>query len=173
MTEPCGTECPEWELSQAFEYSRHYDNLLWIVTSLLTTANMALLAIVNGSGTIQVGLAGVALSDLTVFFATSFRLLRRRVHAFLEQGGSQAKWLYSGLAGFGAQWLVFVCFYGGLATLWIWHLQANFADWSGLWWILHAVSLVLLVWLYLKGRRGSGEPANEPGRPQPAPIADH
>lgn len=147
-------ELSELDRTQAFEFSRHYDNLLWIVTSLLTTANAALMAIAADKVSIQVGVFGIALSVLTVFFAASFRMLRRRVHDRLEtSGATDSRWLYSGLAGFGAQWLIYVLFFAGISALWTSLLLSQFPTWCGIWWALLSVSFVLLIGLYLLGRR--------------------
>jgi hypothetical protein len=144
----------EWERTQAFEFSRHYDNLVWVVTSLLTTANAALMAIAGDAVSIQVGIFGMMLSVLTVFFAASFRVLRRRVHERLENRlSTHAEWLYSGLVGFGAQWLVYVLFFAGIAGLWTSLLLSRFPKVCGVWWAMLGAASAAMTGLYLVGRR--------------------
>ena len=153
MSEPADHSLAEWEVAEAFEYSRHYDNLVWLVTSLFTTANVALLAIAAGEKSIEVSLVGLALSVLTVYFATSFRLLRRRVHLQLKSRGMDREWLYESMPGIGAQWLIYVAFFAGLATLWTWRLIISSPSFLSVWAGLLAASLAVFIFLYRKARR--------------------
>lgn len=143
----------EWEREQALEFTRHYDNLLWVVTSLLTTANAALMALAGERLSIQVGALGIALSILTVFFAASFRLLRRQVHDRLDEDSiGRVAWLYGGAPGWIRQWPVYVVFFGGVAALWISLLFQHFPQYRCIWWITIVVSAVLLSSLYFMAR---------------------
>lgn len=160
LSEPANHPLAEWELTEAFEYSRHYDNLVWLVTSLFTTANVALLAIAAGEKSIEVSLAGLALSVLTAYFATSFRLLRRRVHLQLKLRGMDCEWLYESLPGIGAQWLIYVAFFAGLATLWTWRLIISSPGLLCVWIGLLAASLAVFMFLYRKARRMPGQVQN-------------
>jgi len=60
------------------EWVRHYDNLLWTVTSIFLAANGALLVYSSDKANFVPGLAlgGLLLTGLTVYFAASMRELR-------------------------------------------------------------------------------------------------
>lgn len=110
------------DLRESMEWSRHYDELLWLVTSLLIGANAALLAITcdKDKTSIRVCVLGIAISLLTVFFAASFRKIRRRLRARLEkQYGTRYDWLVGGSKGWLKQWRVYVSFFAGFAALWL------------------------------------------------------
>src|SRR5579864_1100583 len=74
----------ENECKEILEWSRHYDNQLWFVTSLLTGANVLLMTIPSHRFRLPTCLFGMVLAVVTVFFATSFRIIRRRLHCRLE-----------------------------------------------------------------------------------------
>ena len=144
----------EKEWAQALEFTRHYDNLLWVVTSLLTPANAALLAISVDHLSIEVGVLGILLSILTVFFAASFRLLRLRLHARLHQDSpDRYAWLYAGPAGWAGQWKIYVLFFAVVAGLWISVLWKQFPQYQYAWWVTAFLSAGVLGWLYAVARR--------------------
>jgi hypothetical protein len=117
-----------WEREQALAFTRHYDSLHWVVTSLLTTSNAALLALGSDRTSVQVGLLGVALSVVTVIFASGFRRLRRRIQERIEPD----RWLWGGTGGWTRQWPWYVGFFAVTAALWIWILFSRFPadDWA-------------------------------------------
>lgn len=136
----------KWKREQALAFSRHYDSLHWIVTSLLTTSNAALLAL-GGSASIQVALLGVGLAIVTVIFASGFRQVRRRIHSRLDDD----RWLWAGASGWTRQWPWYVAFFTGIAALWFWLLFSHFPadDWA--WGGLALVAGVGFVQLYRTG----------------------
>jgi len=137
------------ERTEALEFSRLYDNLLWVVTSLLTTANAALFAIAADKVTPEIALLGIGLSVLTVFFAASFRLLRLRLHEKLEKEDVSSRWLYGGLATLPGQWVVYVLFYAGLCGLWTSLRIRNGSEHPWVWWATLVTALGSILWLYV------------------------
>jgi hypothetical protein len=162
VTNESRTQLNEFECAQALEFSRHYDNLLWLVTSLFTTANAALMAIAADKITPEIGLFGMGLSVLTVFFAANFRLLRRRVHAMLGANENAYRWLYSGLGGRAGQWHIFVLFYTAVALLWALLLSNERPAQRVYWWVAFAIASLVMLRLYITGRRHTVD-AKEPG----------
>jgi len=154
--EPKGASLSEFELLQAFEFTRHYDNLLWVVTSILTTANAALLAIVGDSLSIEVGLIGIVLSVLTVFFAASFRLLRQRVNSRINAHSRGAyRWLYGGIPGWPGQWKIYVGFFALLTWLWVSLLLKNHYRFRWAWHLTGIGASAVLLGLYRAARHTS------------------
>lgn len=66
------------------EWSRHYDQVQWAATTILTTASSGLLAWMWTRGTNDfnwiIGLLGAWLTLLTAYYAASFRALRHTLH---------------------------------------------------------------------------------------------
>ena len=140
----------EADRDRALEFTRHYDNLLWVVTSLLLPANAGLLAFAAQNPSAQIGILGVLLSVVTVFFAASFRVLRLRLHSRLGRGDS---WLYAGAAGWAGQWKIYVCLFIGLSQLWVSLLWQQFPRWRIGWGIVSVAALGAFVWLYRAARQ--------------------
>lgn len=116
------------------EWSRHYDNLLWGVTSLLTGANAALMGIAAEKISMQVGVFGIVLTVATVFFGASFRSIRRRLREGLEQARpGRFTLLIHGGEGWFWQWRVYVLFFAVVAGLWAWLLFAKFPQFWYIW----------------------------------------
>lgn len=154
MSNENSTGLSEAERDRALEFARHYDNLLWVVTSLLLPTNAGLLAFAAENPSAQIGVVGVLLSVITVFFAASFRVLRLRVLARLNRDTSRDdSWLYTGVVGWGGQWRVYVGLFVALSLLWISLLWTQFAKWRVGWGTLMIVALSCFVWLYRKARR--------------------
>lgn len=147
----------EWK--EALEWSRHYDNLLWIVTSLLTGANAALMAIAADNKSdfpIQVCVLGMVLTVLTVFFAASFRSIRRRLSDRLERDRpGKYTWLVKGGKKWFRQWPVFVLFFAIVAVLWTTILLAKSPQHRCIWWVVLGASLLLLSALFWFGSDSS------------------
>lgn len=75
------------KVEQAHEWSRHYDTILWTVTSILITAISGLIVYMHSVNKFNrwLPLIGVLLTLLSVFFASSFRALRCRINEYLEK----------------------------------------------------------------------------------------
>jgi len=158
-------ECKEITISdneckEILEWSRHYDNLLWIVTSLLTGANAALMAIAADKLRPEIGVFGMILTVATVFFATSFRSIRRRLHEQLEAGRPQYTYLLKGGEEWLGQWLPYVLFFAMVAILWTWMLWAKYPQHRCIWGSVLFLSLASLTYLFRKGKSGNRSAKN-------------
>jgi hypothetical protein len=63
------------------ELSRHYDSVLWAVTGIWTAVIGGLFLYVKGDFDLWLALFGILLTVFRMFFAESFRKMRRHVHA--------------------------------------------------------------------------------------------
>src|SRR5215211_9024308 len=70
----------ESEQDQLSELSRHYDTLFWTVTSLWAAAIGGLLIYCLDHFDARLAVLGIILTDIAMYFAASFRALRRRIH---------------------------------------------------------------------------------------------
>ena len=147
------------DLSEAMEWSRHYDTLLLVVTSLFAGANATMMGIVadqpsDDPASMPVGVFGILLAIVTVFFGASFRSIRGRItgrinltvpdrYLILLRGGEGLFW----------QWLVYVVFFGAICGFWVWYLVSRFREHSEIWAALAFVSLVFLIALFILGRQ--------------------
>jgi hypothetical protein len=146
----------EEQIRQCMEWSRHYDQLLWVVTSLLIGANAALIAIGCGVDkfTIQVGIFGIALSMITVVFAASFRAIRRRLRERLElEHPGRYDWLILGGEGWLRQWRLFVLLFAGIQGLWISLFWTKFPQQTCIWYVTSLGSAIFFLSLYVTNRR--------------------
>lgn len=132
---------------------RHFDSLLWTVTSILLAANGALLVYSYSSDNRKFvsGLAvgGLILTGLTVYFAASMRELRHRfqerlddeLKALIQQG----RRLY--------QWWAFIALFLLLIVGWTWLLCARAPAWRFLWFDLGGiVAIATLLLAYFSAR---------------------
>ena len=139
------------------EWSRHYDQIQWVVTSILVAAVGGLLAFAFTTFNPSIALLGLGLTNLTLFFAASFRQLRHRLHAELtgpakdlppfRPGGRVRQWpiFVATLAVVDFVWLALLFEHGLLLTLTLG---------------LALISLILLVPLYRMGNWRAPKPAN-------------
>lgn len=144
---PPQDELTEWEREQALAFCRHYDSLLWVVTSLLATSNAALLGLGGRAMSIQVGLLGVGLSVATVFFAASFRQIRGRILCRLNTD----RWLSVDTRGRMRQWPWYVAFFAGSAALWFSLLFSHFPSDDLVWVVLAGATTAVFLLLYGAG----------------------
>lgn len=109
------------------EWVRHYDNLLWTVTSILFAANGALLAYSSDKDNFVSDLAigGLVLTGLTVYFAASMRELRHRVQGHLD--GELPSIIQEGRRLY--QWWAFIALFVMLTVGWTRLLLANEPAW--------------------------------------------
>jgi hypothetical protein len=106
----------ESELDRLSELSRHYDTLLWAVTSLWAAAIGGLLTYCWQNFDWRLGVFGIVLTVFAMYFAASFRVLRRRVHGRMT---AEVRELHE--AGFPIrQWDLFALVFLGLLILWVW-----------------------------------------------------
>src|SRR6267142_5866923 len=71
---------------EAHDWARHYDSVQWTVAGILAAAIAGLLAYAYGQQRLPPGpsILGLALTLASVFFAASFRALRRRFNEYLQ-----------------------------------------------------------------------------------------
>jgi hypothetical protein len=98
---------------EAHEWSRHYDSVLWTGVSILTTAVGGLLAYSTTTFDTWIGILGLSLTVLTVYFAASSRALRRKAHMYISEAD-----LGLVQAGRLRQWPAFILLMLGLVILW-------------------------------------------------------
>lgn len=139
------------ECKEILEWSRHYDTQLWFVTSLLTGANALLMTIPRDSFRLRIGLLGMALAVVTVFFATSFRSLRRALHCQLKKRCNSLLYLVEGDDKVLKQWCVYVLFFALVVGYWFWLLWANCPGYRCISVVALVVCVSLLVFLLCKG----------------------
>lgn len=142
------------ECKEILEWSRHYDNLLWFVTSFLTGANAALMAISADKLRPQIGLFGMLLTIATVFLATSFRSIRRRLHCRLKNIGPKYMYLVKGDDRL-KQWRLYVLFFVLVVFYWFWLLWANCPRHRCISAIARVFSLAFLGFSYVQGKSPS------------------
>jgi len=122
------------------ELSRHYDSMLWTVTSLWAAAVGGLLLYSGEHFDAWVALFGLGLTVSAMYFAYSFRLLRRRVHNAMAPELRQLFLHGPGLR----QWDVFTLVFLGLVILWGRLLIQNSRRWWPVW-LLAAVLAAAVV----------------------------
>lgn len=135
------------------EWARHYDNLLWTVTGILLAADGALLVHCLGPGNFKIalGLGGLFLTLLAMYFAASFRELRHCVGDMLESNLSsilsERRKLY--------QWPLFVTLFSILTVSWIALLFVNAPNFRTCWTLfgIAAVGAVLVLGFQFWRRR--------------------
>lgn len=120
----------------AAEWARHYDNLLWTVTSIFLAANGALLVHCSQKANFLWPLAvgGQLITVLTVYFAASFRELRYRAVQQLDPG-LQVIWMGRRLY----QWQAFVALFMVLILGWAW-LLVHYAPGRLPWWLMVTIA---------------------------------
>ncbi len=133
---------------EAANWTRHFDNLLWQVTSMFATAIGALLAYSYSNFEMAIALAGLALTIIPVYFAASFRELRRRVNKFLDPELSAA--LREGRSLH--QWQLFVLIFIIFECLWVWLLIQNKYDLLWVWITIGCLVLIITLWLASVGK---------------------
>ena len=92
---------------QNADWIRHYDNLLWIVTTIFATAIGGLLVYVHSNFDVILAIFGMLITPVAVYFAASFRLLRSE---FLLNQDNKSWRL--------PQWPAYVTIFMGLEFLW-------------------------------------------------------
>jgi hypothetical protein len=126
------------------ELSRHYDSMLWTVTSLWSAAIGGLLVYLTKNFDTYLVLFGIGLTVCAMSFATSFRRLRRFVH---DQMSADIHKLYISHDRF-RQWHVFLILFCSMIVLWMRLLIINRPVWLCIWIIIGvvAIGLIFLIW---------------------------
>lgn len=120
--------------NQVHEWSRHYDSTQWVVTGILTAAVGGLLIYCYQRFDPILALVGVVFTLMTVFYAASFRSLRRRLHATLPNEDVALLRSRRSLR----QWPVHVAVFLALLWLWVTLLVSNLRAY---WWVWGAIGV--------------------------------
>jgi hypothetical protein len=136
---------------QLAEWSRHYDSLLWNVTTLFAGAIGGLLAFQYSSFDASVSGFGLLVSMVPVYFAASFRESRNLVNAQMSKTLRDA--LFSGRKL--RQWELYVALFIGLEMLWIRLLVRERPGLWILWCAAGALVAMTTLWLARLGRWGA------------------
>ena len=137
------------DVKQAHEWSRHYDTTLWTVASILITAMSGLIVYMHSVNKFNrwLPLLGVLLTILSVFFASSFRVLRCQINEYLTKYAPEdVKFLRSHRRMF-RQWYVYLAIHGLMLFLCFRLLICKDPEYGYLWWPLGVVFFAfLIVW---------------------------
>jgi len=106
---------------EAANWTRHFDSMLWQVTSIFATAIGALIAYSYSHYDMAITLAGLVFTIIPVYFGASFRELRRRVNKFLDPELKSALGEGRSLH----QWKLFVLIFIVFQCLWVFLLIRN------------------------------------------------
>lgn len=128
------------------ELSRHYDSMLWTVTSLWAAAVSGLLLYSYSTDHFDpwLGTFGLCVTVCAMYFAYSFRRYRRRVHEAMPEDLRRLVVAPPGLR----QWDVLAAVFIGLVCLWARLLIQKSCDLWLLWLVLSLIAsaMVLLMW---------------------------
>jgi len=129
---------------EAHEWSRHYDSIQWTVTAILIATAGALLVQCTTSFDLLLAMVGTGLTLASVFFASSFRALRRRLNDFLDvHAAGDAAYLRS-RAPF-KQWPVHLVLHAGILAAWLRLLLKNCPEYRCGWWSLFVLGLMGMI----------------------------
>jgi threonine/homoserine efflux transporter RhtA len=135
------------------ELSRHYDTTLWAVTGLWAAAIGGLFLYVRDHFDLWLAVFGVLLTVGGMYFAKSFRALRRQVH---ERMSTEVRLLHVSSLGF-RQWDMFLVLFLALVGLWTRLLLKHSSSCSLLWIALGLVAAVTLLWFWWSERAWNSE----------------
>lgn len=133
---------------EAATWTRHFDSLLWQVTSIFATAIGALIAYSYANFDVAISLAGLFFTILPVYFGASFRELRKNVSIKLDPELKEALQLGRQLY----QWQVFVSIFIVFECLWTWLLIKNMSEYLLMWVIIGISVLFLTIWFSSVGK---------------------
>lgn len=136
---------------EAEEWGRHFDTLLWTVTSILAAAIGGLLVYTTEKFDIWLALAGFSLTIITVYFSASFREVRHKIGEYYTDGIKEI--LRSRTLD---QWLAYRLIFVILAWLWIKLLIKNCNRLTWLWVLIGIIGTGIIM-LYLRREKISGK----------------
>lgn len=128
------------------QWSRHYDTLLWNVTTIFAAAIGGLLAYSYSNFNVVISVMGFILTPLPIYFAASFRESRDKINQKLDEadrdllfGGRKLK-----------QWSLYAFIFLLLELLWFLLLLK---EQKNLWWMWVFVGIAVFIcsirWAYL------------------------
>jgi len=136
------------ESSEAATWTRHFDTLLWQVTSIFASAIGALLAYSYSDFHLPIAIAGLFFTIIPIYFGASFRELRYRMSKHLDMSIQNA--LSEGRSLY--QWQFFVSIFIAFQLLWVMLLTQKLSQFWMVWVLLGFMSFAVSVWLAFIGK---------------------
>ena len=134
------------------EWSRHYDKLLWQVTTLLATADGALLIFCVEKDRVSVipYVIGLLLPPIAVYFAASFREFKNELATKMSKEFKANVFFRRRLW----QWEAYVAIFFFLTITWMWLLlqRSDLFFWWGFVGGIVSVSAVVGFWLFSRSQ---------------------
>jgi len=123
-------------------WGRHYDMLLWTVTTIMAAAIGGLLVYNVGHFSIWLAVSGFILTIIAVYFAASFRELRHKVEEYyineeIKEALSNRKFY---------QWPAYLLIFIILEALWIKLLIENRQDLLWVWIVIGSAGIGLIIY---------------------------
>jgi len=138
---------------ESAEWGRHFDILLWTVTTIMAAAIGALLVCTINKFDIGLAVAGFFLTIIAVYFAASFREVRHKIAKYYADGIKEI--LRSRTLN---QWLAYRLIFVILACLWVKLLIENCNKVWYIWfWIILGIIGIARIMLYLGDEKISGK----------------
>lgn len=134
-------------------WGRHYDTLLWTVTTIMAVAIGGLLVYVHNKNyncvrfDVWLAIAGYFLTIVAVYFATSFREARHNVEKHYDEDVKEVLKVRKLL-----QWDAYLLIFTILGGLWIKLLIENYSELLWLWLIIAGFGLGSIIYCWVKGR---------------------
>jgi hypothetical protein len=134
--------------SDLSELSRHYDSMLWTVTSLWAAAIGGLLVYCTQHFDWWLALLGLILTVCAMFFAASFRRLRSRVH---DRMSTRNRALFESDPLF-RQWNVFLVLFLVLTVSWVRLFVLECGRLSEVWIVVGVLATAWITLIWCLGR---------------------
>ena len=138
---------------QLHEWSRHYDSLLWNVTTLFSAAIGGLLVYTYTQFHVGVAIVGLVITCLPVYFAASFREASYKINQHLPESEKQIIFGNRKIK----QWAPYVFVFVLLEALWVGLLLSQMPDH---WWIWLLFGILAVVYTLYWSRLGRIETKN-------------
>jgi magnesium-transporting ATPase (P-type) len=139
--------------SELHQWSRHYDSLLWQVTTLFAAAIGGLVVYSFANFHVGISVAGLGITCLPVYFAASFRESRDKVNEHLSHEERRILFERRTLK----QWVPYSGVFFVLQALWVWLLLENIPE---LWWLWVPYGIVAVAFTIYCSRLGRARKAN-------------
>ena len=137
------------------KWIRHYDNLLWIVTTIFATGIGGLLVHVHSNFNFLFAIFGLLITPAPVYFASDFRRLRFK-HSYTQNDKSKHL----------PQWPAYVAIFVGLEILWGYLLIShtdNLSNLKCLWTGLTSLLIFSIIWIGYLGSKPTMD-KNQPNK---------
>jgi len=129
-------------------WGRHYDTLLWTVTTIMATAIGALLVYVSSNFDPCLAIFGFILTILAVYFAASFRELRHKVEEHYDKECPEIAEVLRTRRF--PQWWAYLLIFIMLGVLWIKLLIKKYPDLLCIWIVIGVIGIALMTYLGYK-----------------------